>query len=73
LGYFVDYYEPNLNIVIEWDENSHYNIDGNLREKDKRREEEIKSYLKCKLLRIKENEFDEESVIKHIYENIAGK
>ena len=31
LGYWVDYYEPNENIVIEWDEPSHYNVDGKLK------------------------------------------
>ena len=73
LGYFVDYYEPTLNLIIEWDENIHYDIDGNLRIKDKNREEEIKSHLKCNFIRIKESEFQEENVIKMIYESTTNK
>lgn len=73
LGYFVDYYEPNLNIVIEWDESTHYDIDGNLREKDKQRQEEIISHLKCKFVRIKEDDFNKEQAIKNIYENTTDK
>lgn len=30
LGYFVDYYEPNRNVVIEWDEKNHYTPIGKL-------------------------------------------
>ncbi len=56
LGYFVDYYEPNLNLIIEWDEEYlHYDINGNLKLKDIQREKEIKEHLKCYFLRIKEN------------------
>ncbi len=41
LGYFIDYYEPYLNLVIEYDEAHHYNSDGILKQKDKKRYEEI--------------------------------
>lgn len=53
LGYFVDYYEPNLNIVIEYDEPRHY-VYKNLKEKDIKRMDEIKSNLNCKFLRYNE-------------------
>lgn len=50
LGYWVDYYEPNLNIVIEYDENRHRRqID-----RDIQRQQEIEQYLDCKFYRIKE-------------------
>lgn len=51
LGYFVDYYEPTLNIVIEYDETKHYDKNWNLKEKDVIRQREIKNYLKCKFYR----------------------
>jgi very-short-patch-repair endonuclease len=54
LGYFVDYYEPNLNIVIEYDEPKHYNVDNSLKKKDLIRMNEIKSKLKCKFYRYNE-------------------
>lgn len=52
LGYWVDGYDEEENVVIEVYENHHYK-NGKLREDDKRREEEIKNYLKCKFIRIK--------------------
>ena len=53
LGYFVDYYEPNLNIVVEYDEPRHYkqNI---LKEEDVKRMNEIISYLGCQFWRYNE-------------------
>lgn len=54
MGYWVDYYEPNLNIVIEWDEKHHY-INEELKNKDINRMNEIKEYLKCKFYRYNEN------------------
>ena len=53
LGYSVDYYEPKLNLVIEWDEPHHYK-EGQLREKDIIRQNKIERYLKCKFIRIKQ-------------------
>jgi len=49
-GYFLDYYEPSLNLVIEWDEPGHY-VRGVLREKDIRRQQEIIKELKCEFYR----------------------
>lgn len=53
LGYFLDYYEPNLNIVVEYDEPRHY-VGGQLREKDVKRMNEIKKNLQCKFFRYDE-------------------
>jgi len=60
LGYWVDYYEPTRNIVIEYDEPSHYRR-GNLLPKDIHRMEEIKKKMSCKFLRYnqKTNELKE--------------
>lgn len=56
LGYWVDYYEPNLNIVIEYD-GKHHGL-KKVREKDLIRQNEIIKFLKCKFYRIKFNEID---------------
>jgi len=69
----LDYYEPLLNLVVEWDEKNHYDIDGNLKNSDRIREMEIINHLKCKFIRIKESNFNQELTIKHIYENITNK
>lgn len=53
LGYFIDYYEPNLNIVVEYDEPRHY-MCGKLREKDIIRMNNIKNFLNCKFYRFNE-------------------
>ncbi len=52
-GYFVDYYEPNLNIVIEWDEEYHYE-NNTLQEKDIQRQNEIVGELQCDFYRIRD-------------------
>jgi hypothetical protein len=54
LGSFLDYYEPNLNLVIEYDEKKHYNVDGTLKNKDLIRMNGIISLLKCKFYRFNE-------------------
>lgn len=51
LGYWVDYYEPNENLIIEWDEPRHYDRNGNLKPKDVFRMNEIKSHLNCRFFR----------------------
>lgn len=51
-GYFVDYFEPTLNMVIEWDEEYHYE-NNKLREKDIRRQKEIVGELRCTFHRIR--------------------
>jgi len=61
LGYFVDYYEPIKNIVVEYDETDHYNVDWKLKDKDVFRQNAIIRYLGCKFFRYNEilNEFYE--------------
>lgn len=54
----LDYYEPEQNIVIEWDESAHYDENGKLRENDIIRQEQIKKRLKCEFYRIKEKDFE---------------
>jgi very-short-patch-repair endonuclease len=51
LGYWMDYYEPSINLVIEYDELHH----TRRTEKDARRQREIEDYLQCRFGRINEN------------------
>lgn len=51
-GYWIDYYEPSLNLVIEFDEKYHKYRS----EKDKLRQEDITKALSCKFIRIKETD-----------------
>lgn len=54
LGYWVDYYEPKYNVVVEWDEKRHYNPDGSLKENDLVRMSRIKTFLDCRFFRYNE-------------------
>lgn len=54
LGYFVDGYSKEKNIVIEYDEKHHFNIDGNLCSRDIQRQKEIEEHLGCTFIRIKD-------------------
>jgi hypothetical protein len=54
LGYWVDGYSKEKNIVIEYDERHHYDVNGNLKERDVQRQLEIQKYLNCKFIRISE-------------------
>ncbi len=54
LRYHVDYYEPNLNIVIEYDEKFHKSTDQ--KEIDELRQRKIVKTLNCRFFRIKEGE-----------------
>ena len=54
LGYWVDGYDEQNNVVYEFDENYHFNSEGTLNEKDRVRQKEIENYLKCKFIRIKD-------------------
>lgn len=54
LGYFLDAYDKEHNIAIEYDEPKHYDINGNLKEKDITRMTEIKSHLNCRFFRYNE-------------------
>lgn len=51
LGYWVDGYDKNKNVVIEFDEKYH----NKQIEKDNKRQNEIIEYLKCDFIRINEN------------------
>ena len=53
LGYWLDGYDEENNIVYEYDETHHFDKYGNLNEKDKRRQDEITNYLKCKFIRLR--------------------
>jgi hypothetical protein len=53
LGYIVDGYDKENNIVYEYDEKRHFNYDGFLKERDVKRQKEIEDFLKCKFIRIK--------------------
>lgn len=53
LGYWVDGYDKEKNVVIEVDESFHYDSNGNLKERDIQRQKEIENFLKCKFIRIK--------------------
>lgn len=50
LGYWVDGYDKDKNVVIEIDEKKHFK-NGNLRKKDLIRQNEIEEFLKCKFIR----------------------
>lgn len=52
LGYFVDGYSKEKNIVIEYDEPHH--LSELQSKKDKKRQHEITEYLKCEFIRISE-------------------
>jgi hypothetical protein len=52
--FFVDGYDEINNIVYEYDELQHFNIDGTLKNKDIQRQREIEKYLQCKFIRINE-------------------
>lgn len=53
LGYWVDGYDKEKNIVIEIDEKHHFNSDGTYKKRDIVRQKEIKDFLNCKFIRIK--------------------
>jgi hypothetical protein len=56
LGYFLDGYDKENNIVYEYDEPHHYDFNGNLKEADVKRQDEITKFLGCKFVRIKEKD-----------------
>lgn len=59
LGYFVDYFNPEMKIIIEWDEERSHYRNGRLCDKDIQRQEEIMRYFpEYELLRIRESNFD---------------
>lgn len=59
LGYWVDGYDKEKNIVIEYFENNyhHYDENGNIKNKDLNRINEIKTHLKCEFILLEEKLF----------------
>jgi len=53
LGYWVDGYDKENNVVYEYDEKHHFR-NGKLNKKDQIRQKEISDLLKCKFVRIKD-------------------
>lgn len=54
LGYFLDGYDKENNIVYEVDEEHHFDEEGNLNQRDIRRQYEIVGYLGCQFVRVKD-------------------
>jgi len=55
LGYWLDYFNPDMKLIQEYDEPHHYDICGNLKERDEIRQKEIqKLYPDFEFRRIKE-------------------
>jgi len=52
LGYWVDGYDKEKNVVLEVDEKHHFDFNGKLKQKDVRRQREIENYLKCQFIRV---------------------
>lgn len=61
-GYYADGYCKEYNVWFEYDEPSHFDKDGNLKQKDRERMEEIIKYLGCSFWR-----WNEESQELHQY------
>ena len=65
--YRIDYYIPSINVAIEYDENNHRNYSN---EKHEGRQEEIENQLKCRFIRISDdntNSYNIGFVIKNIF------
>lgn len=54
LGYFLDAYDKEKNIVVEYDEPKHYDVYGNLKQKDVLRQQRIITHLGCRFFRYNE-------------------
>jgi len=54
LGYFIDGYDSNKNVVFEYDEPHHFNSLNQLKDGDIKRMNEIKVHLNCKFIRYNE-------------------
>lgn len=52
LGYWVDGYDKEKNVVLEIDESHHFDKNGNYTLRDKIRQQEIENHLGCKFIRI---------------------
>ncbi len=57
LGYWPDYFNPELKLIMEYDDRKHFDKNGNLKPRDVRRQAEIQAlYPDFEFQRIKENE-----------------
>lgn len=54
IGYSVDGYDKDKNIIVEYDEPHHYDRQRNLKEKDKKRMDRLKKSLNCRFFRYNE-------------------
>lgn len=54
IGYWVDGYDAEKNVVFEYDERKHFDIHGNLKKRDMERMLRIKQHLGCKFIRYNE-------------------
>ena len=63
LGYWLDFYDPTNKVIIEWDEKHHFDLKGNLREKDVQRQNEIMDKFPDYLfIRLEDKEYDEQEI-----------
>jgi len=58
LGYWVDGYNKEYNIVFEFDEPNHFNKDGTLKDRDLIRQNHIEDYLHCTFIRLNISHID---------------
>lgn len=49
LGYWLDAFDKNTNIVVEWYEKHHF-VGGKLKQKDIKRKDNIKQLVKCRFI-----------------------
>jgi hypothetical protein len=62
LGYFLDYINYDLKIIIEWDEKRHYDVYGNLKQQDVIRQQKIQEvFPEYKFIRIKEGDYQNDN------------
>ena len=69
LGYWVDYYEPIRNVIVEWDERQHFNVDGTLKQSDIDRQRQIVEKLGCKFFRYDERHAKLEDFLNELKRN----
>lgn len=65
LGYWIDGYDKNKNVVIEYDEYNHWH--RNNQKRDEERRKEIVDFLKCKFILIKEGIGNQHGISEYLY------
>ncbi len=65
LGYWLDGYDKNKNVVIEYNENNHWH--RNHKEKDRRRRKEIIDFLKCRFILVSEKVGNQHGISEYLY------